>query len=123
MLSENLKEQTLARHQELEKKLVGKMRAMQSLDDYVLLLQLFYSYFGGLEILINSHISAKILPDHVERRKAGLLSSDLLLLKAKTPLLASDHHLLDISNFAAALGALYVMEGSTWRTDHQKNAE
>lgn len=113
MLSENLKEQTLIKHQELEKKLVGKMRSMQSVIDYALLLQLFYSYFGGLENLINPHISAKTLPDYIERRKAVLLSSDLLILKAKTPMFASDDHLPNITNTAEALGALYVMEGST----------
>jgi heme oxygenase (biliverdin-IX-beta and delta-forming) len=113
MLSEILKEKILIKHQELEKKLVVKMRAMSTIDDYVLLLQLFYSYFGGLEKVINPHISLKLLPDYQERRKVMLISADLHTLSAEAPLTANDDNLPKITGTAEALGALYVMEGST----------
>lgn len=113
MLSELLKEKTLIRHQELEKKLVGKMRAMKSIYDYILLLKLFYSYFGGLEKIIQPHITLQILPDYDKRRKTQLISSDLQTLNAKTPLTAEGDDLPQITNIAEALGALYVIEGST----------
>lgn len=89
------------------------MREMKSIDDYVLLLQSFYSYFGGLEKLINRHIRLHILPDYQQRRKADLVAADLSTLGAKVPLMASEDCLPKIANTAEALGALYVMEGST----------
>src|ERR1700761_6181893 len=90
MLSIIIKDKTLVKHQELEKKLVGQMRAMQSVQDYIALLQLFYSYFGGLEELIGQHIDSKLLPDFNERRKADLLAADLCQLSAPVPAISID---------------------------------
>jgi heme oxygenase len=120
MLSENLKEKTAIAHQELEKKMVGQMRAMKSISDYVLLLQSFYKYFGGLEKLINPHIRLQVLPDYRQRRKADLVAADLSTLGAKVPLMAGTDQLPKITNTAEALGALYVMEGSTLGGQHIK---
>jgi heme oxygenase len=112
-LSQLLKEKTLIHHQELEKKLVGKMREMKSVYDYISLLRLFYGYIGGLEKAITPYITDKVLPDHLDRRKTILISSDLHTLNTKNPALAGGHDLPQINNTADALGALYVMEGST----------
>jgi heme oxygenase (biliverdin-IX-beta and delta-forming) len=113
MLSQNLKKETIFNHQQLEKKLVSKMREMQNVDDYTSLLQVFYSYFGGVETLVNSHIDIKQLPDYAQRRKTQQLVSDLTALDANVPLAADAEYLPIITNNAQALGAMYVMEGST----------
>ena len=118
MLSETLKQFTLPAHQELEKKMIVEMRGMRSLDDYARLLQLFYSYFGGLERLVDSLVDEKVLPDYPARRKTAAIAADLHILNATIP--AISDHLPEITNPAEALGALYVMEGSTLGGQHIK---
>ncbi|KAA5532210.1 biliverdin-producing heme oxygenase [Taibaiella lutea] len=113
MLSEELKSKTATNHQQLEKKMIYSIRMMRDANDYASLLQLFYSYFGGLEHLIKLHINTDILPDYAKRRKADQLASDLLALSAPVPSLAEAEYLPEITNDAQALGATYVIEGST----------
>jgi heme oxygenase len=113
MLTEMLKEQTKSNHQKLEKKLVNKMRSMRTVTDYTDLLRLFYSYFGGLEKMIKLHLDQARLPDYLIRRKAAALASDLIELGAMVPALARKSELPAIHNHNQALGALYVIEGST----------
>jgi heme oxygenase len=111
MLSQTLKERTLTAHHELEKKLVAKMRDLGSLADYAKLLQLFHTYFGGLEQLIAAFVDETILPDYAARRKSTAIVEDLITLEAPVPPVTTD--LPEVNNTAQALGALYVMEGST----------
>ena len=111
MLSKTLKERTLTAHQELEKKLVAKMRDLGSLADYAKLLQLFHTYFGALEQHVSAFVDETILPDCAARRKSTAILEDLITLDAPVPPVTTE--LPEISNTAQALGALYVMEGST----------
>jgi len=113
MLSEKLKTNTKSNHQELEKKLVAQMRAMRNAENYTQLLSLFYSFFGGLELLINKQLDAAFLPDYLQRRKTAALADDLMKLGATLPELATGDALPAITNQFEALGALYVIEGST----------
>jgi heme oxygenase len=113
MLTERLKEQTKTNHQLLEKKLVGKMRTMRSTNDYADLLSLFYKYFGGLEKAIVKHLDQSLIPDYPARRKASALAADLTEMGAMVPPLARISELPAIHNHQQALGALYVIEGST----------
>jgi len=113
MLTERLKEQTKTNHQLLEKKLVGKMRSMRSNNDYADLLSLFYKYFGGLEKAIAKHLDESLIPDYPARRKASSLAADLIEMGATVPPIASIYELPVIHSHPQALGALYVIEGST----------
>jgi heme oxygenase len=113
MLSEKLKEKTKLNHQLLEKKLVGKLKAMRSKQDYTELLALFYSFFGGLELAIDQHIDTSHLPDYPQRRKTAALAHDITELGAGLPVLAGGNEIPPINNHLQALGALYVIEGST----------
>jgi heme oxygenase len=113
MLTDKLKELTKTNHQLLEKKLVAKMRSLRGNDDYINLLGIFYSYFGGLEKLMQSHLLTARVPDYSKRRKAEALASDIEVLGGKLPELATTDSLPNITNHAEAMGALYVMEGST----------
>jgi len=67
----------MERHQQLEKLLVGRMRAIRAKQQYVDLLQLFYTYFEGLEQKIKPFINEFNFPDYGKRRKAGLLEADI----------------------------------------------
>ncbi|WCT12221.1 biliverdin-producing heme oxygenase [Mucilaginibacter jinjuensis] len=113
MLADNLKEQTLTYHQQLEKKLVSQIKGLNTKEDYLQLLQLFYGYFGGLEDRINLFIDQNILPDHAQRRKTGAIADDILALGGEPVTKATGDALPEINNADQALGAMYVIEGST----------
>jgi heme oxygenase (biliverdin-IX-beta and delta-forming) len=113
MIAEQLKEYTAANHQQLEKMLVKQMKAVRSADDYVSLLQVFYSYFGGLEEQIKLHIGLTELPDHASRRKSDALAADISSLGGTPAEKATAQALPQIDNALQAFGALYVIEGST----------
>jgi heme oxygenase len=112
-LSDKLKIRTLASHQELEKALVQRMRAMRTMEDYIALLQIFYSFFGALEERISIYVSASELPDYLQRRKSESLAVDICSLGGVLPEKVSISEMPAIDNHLQAFGALYVMEGST----------
>ena len=113
MLSERLKEETKTNHQILEKALLGNLKAIRSVSEYTDLLKLFYSYFGGLEVRISELIDTDLLPDSNQRRKTAALAQDLQDLGSEIPSKASGMALPAIFTHLQALGALYVIEGST----------
>jgi heme oxygenase len=113
MFTDKIKEATLQNHQQVEKVLVSKMKGMRSVNDYVNLLRLFYGYFSGLEQQIKPYINAATLPDHDDRRKTAAIANDLATLSGTLPDVATGEALPAISNELEALGALYVIEGST----------
>lgn len=113
MLAEQLKKDTLTNHQQLEKMLVGRMKAIRSKEDYINLLQLFYSYFGGLEKLIDLHLDKSALPDYDQRRKSASLAHDISALGEVPQEVATGAALPAVTNHLQAMAALYVIEGST----------
>lgn len=113
MLSDQLKEQTLAPHQQLEKKLVAQMKGINTTGDYAQILQLFYGYFGGLEQQINYFIGSEQLADFNERRKTEAIADDIKSLGHQPVDVAQGSALPEITNVLQAFGALYVIEGST----------
>jgi heme oxygenase len=113
MLSEKLKEETKQNHQILEKALVSQLKAIRSPQEYASLLKLFYGYFGGLETLINNVIDNNLLTDSDQRRKTQAIANDILALGEAVPAKASGNDLPRINDHLEALGALYVIEGST----------
>lgn len=86
---------------------------MQNPEDYIRILQFFFSYFGALEEQIDKYIGIDQLSDHAERRKTESIKNDILALNGEVPQKASLHDLPEISNLLQAFGALYVIEGST----------
>jgi len=89
------------------------MRNIRSLNDYIKLLQFFYSYFGALEDRINLYIGIPELPDYLQRRKSESLAEDIRSLGGELPIKTAVTDLPVIENHLQAFGALYVMEGST----------
>lgn len=112
-ISEQLKQETLQAHQQLEKAIVSKIKAIRTRADYGSLLNLFYTYFGGLEAIIAPHLTETHLPDIAVRRKAELIKHDLLTTGNALPPKATVADLPAVNNHLQAFGALYVMEGST----------
>ncbi|WP_153801186.1 biliverdin-producing heme oxygenase [Foetidibacter luteolus] len=111
MLSARLKEETKAAHQSLEKAMVVYIRKVQTEEQYVRLLQLFYGFYRPLEERIARYVDDSIMPEFNSRAKTGRLLNDMDNGAADDNILAVD--LPVIESLAAALGAMYVLEGST----------
>jgi len=111
MLSTYIKEATKAAHQELEGKVVRKLKAIRSNEDYANVLKYFYAYFNALEKAIRPYITERLLPDYASRRNSGYLKEDIEELGSGINDLPPVT-IPAISSVTEALGALYVMEGS-----------
>lgn len=109
---------TARSHQTLEKLIVELIRDLRTRDDYTHLLGLFYSYFSGIENLIELLDFGAELPDFTKRRKALLISHDISALQGQVRGVVQNKFLPEIRNSFQAFGALYVMEGSTLGGPH-----
>ena len=112
MIADAIKTATHTQHQSLESMIIRKIKSIKSTEDYVNLLEWFYGYFGALEVQIKTYLKAGSLVLE-NRRKAGDLAKDLESFKADAPALAAEDELPVIADHFSALGALYVIEGST----------
>lgn len=108
-----IKDSTQQLHKDVEDLLLPKLAAIQSKADYAAILRMFFGYFSPLENLLQQLITPALLADVAERRKADALLHDLRSLKCKDDGLALCRELPSIENEAQAMGALYVLEGST----------
>ncbi len=114
LLSQQLKEETVTTHRQLEGMMIPAIKNIQTREDYIQLLLLFYTFFGGLELLIANTINVAALTDYAERRKIALIQADLHQLSVeRLPAFCGDSILPTVTDSNAAWGALYVMEGST----------
>lgn len=113
MISALLKESTKQPHLALEKKIIAKLKNVRSEKDYSEVLQYFYQYFSTLEQHIAPYLTTELLPDSEQRRKAELLANDIAETGGNTVFDSANITMPQIENEVEALGALYVMEGST----------
>lgn len=118
MVLQDLREKTSAQHRQLESHpLLHQLTSGQlSTGVYNTILQKFYGFFSPLEELISQYSPEDYLEDYQERRKAQLLLQDLNKIdndhfSQQLPDICDD--LPNITNTDGAMGALYVMEGST----------
>jgi heme oxygenase (biliverdin-IX-beta and delta-forming) len=111
MLSTTIKEATKQAHQELEKKVVLKLKAIRSDADYADLLKHFYAYFNKVEKAIAPFITSELLSDYAERRNSSYIKKDIEELGSNINELPEANAPV-VTNTLQALGALYVMEGS-----------
>lgn len=112
-LSEQLKQLTKRNHQQLEKLLIPHLRSISTNEEYVQLLQIFYGFFGALEEKIKHFIGKEQLPGFTERRKTESIANDIQIMGGTIPEKAKKPYLPEIKDHLQALGALYVIEGST----------
>lgn len=110
-LSEILKTSTKQIHQEVEKKVILRIKTIKSDEDYVEVLKCFYAYFGAIEKAAEPYITSSVLPDYGERRNASYIKSDIAMLGGMADSLPVPS-LPEISNSLQAMSALYVLEGS-----------
>jgi len=111
MIADQIKNDTHTHHQALEALMVRQLKSMKSITDYTDILEIFYSYFGGLEQQIKLQLRDDLAID--QRRKAGDLAADIEYFGALTPDFATGNDLPQIESHLQAIGALYVIEGST----------
>lgn len=100
-------------HQEVEALLLPKLSGIKSKEDYAAVLRMFYGYFSPLESQIAALIDLALLPDIAERRKAASLLHDLEAIRQLAGELPLCTGLPPLNTTAQALGAFYVLEGST----------
>ncbi|HEU4901607.1 MAG TPA: biliverdin-producing heme oxygenase, partial [Flavisolibacter sp.] len=112
-LAAMVKDETKTVHEEVEQLLLPHLAAVQTTDDYAAILKMFYGYFQPLEKMIEALVTPAILPDIAERRKASAIVHDLSAIGQDANSLLLSTHLPKIENAAQAMGALYVLEGST----------
>lgn len=113
MLSERLKEETHSAHISVEKLVIPRIKNLNSNQSYLKLLKLFYGYFKPVEERIDAFISDDVVPDISERRKSKVLLRDLQLFNGNESETVVCKDVPEISDVAEALGAMYVLEGST----------
>lgn len=111
--AERLKQATHEQHQKSEALLGPRLASIASYEDYAAILRMFYGYFEPLSHRIASLVTPAQLPDIAERRTAARILHDLAAIGFP----ANDPELCDelpaLQSIPQAVGALYVLEGST----------
>lgn len=109
---ETLRTETKAAHQALEKALIPGIKHATTPETYAHILKIFYGYFKAMEPLLDAQLSDAIVPAYQQRRKSNAAVDDLRSMNISGNLaVATD--LPAISSIPQALGAMYVLEGST----------
>jgi heme oxygenase len=108
-----LKQETHACHIRAEDLLTPCLAGLHSREDYGAILRTFYGFFFPLQQQIAQYIQPNDLPDISERRHAALILDDLAALHLPATGIQLCTELPLVNSKAGALGALYVLEGST----------
>lgn len=111
-LIQELRQQTQRDHQALEKDLVRKIKSVQSPEEYIDLLYLMHGFYAAMERQLDGFLSDVAGLDFGLRRKAEWILNDIDHFGniGSSP---SCERLPEITSFSSALGAMYVLEGST----------
>ena len=113
MLSLQLKEKTTMVHKESEKKMIAQLKKISTTEDYILFLNWLYGYYKPLEERLAPWVTSELIPDTEKRSHAGNILLDIQESGISTPPPEIAEDLPRIDSFARAMGALYVLEGST----------
>lgn len=108
-----LKKTTFDAHTTTEKTLNPKLSSITNYEDYGLMLKMFYGFFQPLEKIISRYIGKEILYDIDERRNSMSILTDLKAIDQSTEALSICTVFPTINSISEALGAMYVLEGST----------
>jgi heme oxygenase len=107
-----LKKETRAQHTEAEKLLIPVLRRMQHREEYAALLKTYYGFFELLYSGVCTVLTGNDIPDLSRRNTSSLILDDLQALGQHHSPIPVCNSLPPIRSRAAALGALYVAEGS-----------
>lgn len=110
--SKNLKLETKGVHSDAEKLIIKKLTMINSVDDYIKFLKLYFGFFNPLEILTRKYISEEVLKDISERGNTNKIIDDIETCAGDNTILSAPS-LPEVTNVLQAFGVMYVMEGST----------
>jgi heme oxygenase len=112
MLHPHLRSNTDIQHQQLEKQFTTLLQEVKNPGDYAEFLKLIASFLIPLENRIHQFPLETLLPDKENRRRSKDLLSDI---RQYDPAWKMEQNatLPSISSLYHAIGALYVLEGST----------
>lgn len=89
------------------------LKRIRSLEDHIDFLNWLYAYYGPLEDRIRTQLTAENFPDIERRSRADALLQDMEAAGIPLPAPEICRDLPVIDTYGKALGALYVLEGST----------
>jgi heme oxygenase (biliverdin-IX-beta and delta-forming) len=112
-LDQHLKEYTREEHAALEKKFLHIIRKINNSTDYGAFLVRLYGYYFALECVLNPYLENSAIDDYPSRRKSHRLVDDLKRINEEHHPIELCNSLPEVESFHAALGVLYVLEGST----------
>jgi heme oxygenase len=113
MLDESLKARTREEHAALERTFLQIIRGINSKVQYAELLQKLYGYYHALEKLMHPYLINSDVLDYSSRRKSSRLIEDLDQLTGYQHEVLLCKDLPGVNSYFSALGAMYVLEGST----------
>jgi heme oxygenase len=113
MLTQELKENTFSEHQASEKKMIIALKKIETREDYVRMLNWLYGFYAPMEALIGNYLTPDHLPDIDRRSRAEFLLGDITQSGLPNPEYDICRELPAIHSASQAIGALYVLEGST----------
>lgn len=112
-LTKELRQHTAAIHAASEKKMILALKRISSPEDYVHLLNWLYGFYAPMESLIKPWLPEDAFPGMSKRFRADDLLTDIRDTGLPIPPQDTCNDLPLVSSFHQALGALYVLEGST----------
>lgn len=119
-LHERLKQATAADHQAVEDRV--DLMGIDSLARYQRVLVAFHGFWPGIEVRINAALPSALQAEWAPRWRAARLPADLLMLGGESPAAVAALPVCRdwpaITSGAEALGALYVVEGSSLGARH-----
>lgn len=112
-VAQRLKQETAEAHRKTEMILAPRLVSIHTFDDYATVLKMFYGYFSPLEKEISNYVTEVILHDVHQRRNSLFILRDLEAIGCSTKQVPVCQHIPKITSVPSALGAMYVLEGST----------
>jgi heme oxygenase len=113
MLTEELKEYTEDVHHASEKKMIVALRQITTTEDYLRMLNWLYGFYAPVEEMIRKYLTKDNFPDIDRRSRAEYILWDIRESGLPIPEPERCEWLPVIDSFHSALGAMYVLEGST----------
>jgi heme oxygenase len=113
MLTDELKEYTEEVHHASEKKMIVALRHISTYEDYIRMLNWLYGFYAPVERLVRQHLTEDNFPDINRRSRAEYILWDIRESGLPVPKPEACERLPLIDSFHSALGAMYVLEGST----------
>ena len=110
---EYLRSATRLHHNALDRDLVPIIKSVSDSLDYQYLLGMFYSFYYPVELKLDHFLNEVTIYDYPIRRRAARIMNDIRSIGSGEASFQFCSDLPGIFNLETALGAYYVLEGST----------